>query len=60
MRRVGHVARMGEVKNAYNILFGKPERKIPLERLGRRWEYNIKMHFKEIGCMWTGFSWLTT
>jgi hypothetical protein len=25
MRWVGHVARMGEVRNAYNILVGKPE-----------------------------------
>jgi hypothetical protein len=25
MRWAGHVARMGEVRNAYNILVGKPE-----------------------------------
>jgi len=25
MRWVGHVARMGEMKNAYSILVGKPE-----------------------------------
>lgn len=24
MRLVGHIARMGEMSNAYNILFGKP------------------------------------
>jgi hypothetical protein len=28
---------------------GKPERKRPLGRPGRRWEDNIKMDFKEIG-----------
>jgi len=25
MRRAGHVVRMGEMRNAYNILVGKPE-----------------------------------
>jgi hypothetical protein len=31
-RWAGHVARMGEKKNAYRILVGKPERKKPLGR----------------------------
>jgi hypothetical protein len=30
MRWAGHVARMGETRNAYRILVGKPEGKIPL------------------------------
>jgi hypothetical protein len=30
MRWGGHVARMGEYRNAYSILMGKPERKRPL------------------------------
>jgi hypothetical protein len=30
MRRAGHVARMGEMLNAYNILVRKPEGKRPL------------------------------
>jgi hypothetical protein len=30
MRLAGHVARMGETRNAYRILVGKPEGKIPL------------------------------
>jgi hypothetical protein len=30
MRWAGHAARMGEKKNAYRILVGKPERKTPL------------------------------
>jgi hypothetical protein len=30
MRWGGHVARMGEKKNAYRILVGKPEGKRPL------------------------------
>jgi hypothetical protein len=29
MRWLGHVARMGEKRNAYRILVGKPERKRP-------------------------------
>jgi hypothetical protein len=40
-RWAGHVACMGEMRNAYNILVGKPERKIPLRRPRRRWEYYI-------------------
>jgi hypothetical protein len=37
MRWAGHVARMGEPRNAYRILVGKPEEKRPLgrPRLGR-------------------------
>jgi hypothetical protein len=30
MRRVGHTARMGEMRNMYKILVEKPEGKIPL------------------------------
>jgi hypothetical protein len=36
VRLAGHVARMGEMKNAYNILVGKPEGKIPFESSRRR------------------------
>jgi hypothetical protein len=32
MRWAGHVARMGETRNAYRILGGKPEGKRPLGR----------------------------
>jgi hypothetical protein len=31
MRRAGHVARIGEKRNAYRILVAKPEGKRPLE-----------------------------
>jgi hypothetical protein len=34
----GHVARMGKMRNVYNILVGKPEGKRPLVRPRRRWE----------------------
>jgi hypothetical protein len=49
MRWAGHVARMGEVKGAYNILVGRPEGRRPLGRARRSWEDNIKMDLREIG-----------
>jgi hypothetical protein len=48
MRWAGHVARMGEVRGAYNNLVGKPEGRRPLGRPRRRWEDNIKMDLREI------------
>jgi hypothetical protein len=51
MRRAGHVARMGEKRNAYRIL-GKPERRRPLGRPRRRWVDNIKIYLRKIG--WDG------
>jgi hypothetical protein len=48
MRWAGHVACMGEVRGAYNILIGRPEGMRPLGRPGRRWEDNIKMYLREI------------
>jgi hypothetical protein len=38
---VRHVARMSEMRNACNILAGKPEGKRPLGRPGRRREGRI-------------------
>jgi hypothetical protein len=49
MRWAGHVARMGEKRNMYRLLVGKPEGKRPLGRPGRRWIDNIKMDLSEIG-----------
>jgi hypothetical protein len=49
MRWVGHVARMGEKRNTYRILVGKPEGKRPLGIPRRRWVDNIKMDLREIG-----------
>jgi hypothetical protein len=37
MRWAGHVARMGEKRNAYILLVRKPEGKRPLGRPRRRW-----------------------
>jgi hypothetical protein len=49
MRWAGHVARMGAVRGAYNILVGRPEGRRPLGRPRRRWEDNIKMDLGEMG-----------
>jgi hypothetical protein len=53
MRWAGHVARMGENRNAYRLLVGKPEGKRPLGRPRRRWVDNIRMD-------WTGLVWIRT
>jgi hypothetical protein len=56
MRWAGDVARMGETRNVYRILVGKPEGKRPLGRSRRRWVDNIKIDLKEIGC--DGMDWI--
>jgi hypothetical protein len=40
---------MGEVRDVYRVLVGKPEGKRPLGRTRRRWEDNIKMDLQEVG-----------
>jgi hypothetical protein len=50
---------MGEGRNVYRVLVGKPEGKRPLERPRRRWENGIKMDLRETGWgVWSGFAWL--
>jgi hypothetical protein len=56
MRWAGHVARMGEKRNAYRIWVGKPEGKRPLGRPRHRWVDNIKTDLSEIG--WDGVDWI--
>ncbi|KAJ4447609.1 hypothetical protein ANN_09616 [Periplaneta americana] len=48
LRWAEHVARVGEFRNAYRVLDGRPERKRPLGRQRRRWEDNIKMDLREV------------
>jgi hypothetical protein len=40
---------MGEMRNAYRILVGKPEGRRPLGRLWRRREDNIKTYIRTTG-----------
>jgi hypothetical protein len=56
MRWDGHVARMGEKRNAYRLLVGKPEGKRPLGRPRRGWVDNIRMDLGEVG--WGGVDWI--
>ncbi|KAJ4444178.1 hypothetical protein ANN_05968 [Periplaneta americana] len=46
LRWAGHLARMGESRNAYRVLVGRPEGKRPLGMPRRRWEDNIKMDLR--------------
>jgi hypothetical protein len=56
MRWAGHVARMGEKRNAYRLLVGKPGGKRPLGRPRRRWVDNIRMDIGEVG--WGDVDWI--
>jgi hypothetical protein len=40
---------MGEKRNPYRLLVGKPEGKSPLGRKRRRWVDNIRMDLGEMG-----------
>jgi hypothetical protein len=46
----GHVECMGERRDVYSVLVGKPERNKPLGRPRHRYEDNIKMDLQELGC----------
>jgi hypothetical protein len=50
------VARMGEGRNLYRVLVGRPEGKRPLGRPRRRWKYGIKMDLRETG--WVCVEWI--
>jgi hypothetical protein len=50
MNWAGHLARMGEMRNAYRLLVGRPEGKRPLGRPRRRW-----VDRDTLGAVWTGF-----
>jgi hypothetical protein len=47
---------MGEKRNAYRLLVGKPEGKTPLGRPRCRWVYNINMDLVEVG--WENEDWI--
>jgi hypothetical protein len=48
MRWARHVARIGEKRNAYRLLSGKPEGKRPLGRPRSRWVDKILFYFRGI------------
>jgi hypothetical protein len=45
-----------ERRGVYRVLVGKPEGKRPLGRSRRRWEDNIRMDLREVGC--GGMDWM--
>jgi hypothetical protein len=47
---------MGETRNAYRILEGKPKGRRTVGRPRRRWMDNINMYLREIG--WDGLEWI--
>jgi hypothetical protein len=48
MRWAWHVARMGESRGVYRVLVGKPEGRLGRPR--RRWQDNIRLDLREVGC----------
>jgi hypothetical protein len=56
MRWVRHVVHLGEIRDIYRVLVGKPEGKRLLVRPRHRWEGNIKMDLQEVGCR--GVDWI--
>jgi len=52
----GACSAYGERKGVYRVLVGKPEGKRPLGRPRRRWDDNIKMDLREVGC--GGMDWI--
>jgi hypothetical protein len=47
---------MGEKRNTYRLLVGKPEGRRPLGRPRRRWLDNIRMDLVEVG--WGDVDWI--
>jgi hypothetical protein len=56
MRWAGHVARMGEKRNAYTLLVGKPEGRKSLGRPRCKWLNNIRMDSVKVG--WGDVDWI--
>ena len=56
MRWAGRVAHMKERRGIYRVLVGKPGGKRPLGRPRPKWEDNIKIELREVGC--GGMDWI--
>jgi hypothetical protein len=53
------VACIGEERKVYKVLVGNRKGKRSLGRLRHRWEDEIRMDLREIGCgAWSGSSWV--
>jgi hypothetical protein len=53
---VGHVACMGNMRNAQKCLVGRPKRQRPREGSRRAWDDIIRTNPKEIAC--EGLDWI--
>jgi hypothetical protein len=58
MRWAGHVACIGEGRDVYRVLVGRPERKRPVGRPRHRWEDNIKMDLRDREIGIDGENWI--
>jgi hypothetical protein len=58
MRWARHVARMGEKRNAYMLLVGKPEGKRPLGRPRRRSVDNTSIRMDLVEVRWGYMDWI--
>jgi hypothetical protein len=56
LRWAGHVARIGDKKNACRLFVGNPEGKRQLRRPRRVWMDNIRMYLGEVG--WDDVDWI--
>jgi hypothetical protein len=56
MRGAGHVSRVGEKRDLYRILVGRPEGRRPLGRPRCRWKDNIQIDLQEVG--WGSMYWI--
>jgi hypothetical protein len=56
MRWEGHDALTEEIRNAYEILVGKPEGKRPCRRPSCRWEDSNRMDLREVE--WEVVEWM--
>jgi len=48
MRRIGHVARLGDRRDEYRVFVGRTYGMRSLGRTRHRWEGNIKMKLQEV------------
>jgi len=52
-----HYVSVGETRNVYRILVGKPKEKRPLRRHRRKWKGGVKLDLKQGARVWTELKW---